>query len=88
MGMVNGMMGGDTPINGLMNGPESTGTGASSSPTMVGGNNTGTTMVVPQEKGWVIERAVLPAEPVNAFGIPESTMRVLEVCSFPKTHCE
>ncbi len=27
-----------------------------------------------------IERATVPAEPVNAFGIPQATMRCLEVC--------
>ncbi|KIO25000.1 hypothetical protein M407DRAFT_76275 [Tulasnella calospora MUT 4182] len=81
MGMVNGMMGGDTPINSFVNGHDSTGTGASSSPTMVG-SSTGATMGGNQERerGWWIEKAFLPAEPVNAFGIPESTMRVLEVC--------
>lgn len=29
----------------------------------------------------VINRATIPAEPVNAFGIPQATMRCLEVCS-------
>ena len=30
----------------------------------------------------VINQAQIPAEPVNAFGIPQATMRCLEVCSF------
>lgn len=30
----------------------------------------------------VIDRATIPAEPVNAFGIPQATMRCLEVCRF------
>lgn len=29
----------------------------------------------------IIERATIPTEPVNAFGIPQATMRCLEVCS-------
>lgn len=31
------------------------------------------------EQGIVIERAVIPPEPVNAFGIPQATMRCFEV---------
>lgn len=40
-----------------------------------------------QEEKWeessrvVYERASIPSEPVNAFGIPQATMRCLEVCS-------
>lgn len=33
------------------------------------------------EEKIVIERATIPAEPVNAFGIPQATMRCLEVPS-------
>ncbi|KAG8950947.1 hypothetical protein FRC04_007011 [Tulasnella sp. 424] len=83
MGVMNGMVGGGTPVNNLANGHESTGSGASSPPTLVGGSRTAssakTTIGGPGERGWLIERAFLPAEPVNAFGIPESTMRILEL---------
>ncbi|KAJ7067843.1 LIM-domain binding protein [Mycena amicta] len=39
------------------------------------------------EKQWeeprsVLEGAAIPGEPVNAFGIPQATMRCLEVCLF------
>lgn len=30
----------------------------------------------------MVEQAIMPAEPVNAFGIPQATMRCLEVCWF------
>jgi hypothetical protein len=38
-----------------------------------------------EERRWeeprvTIERANMPGEPVNAFGIPQATMRCLEVC--------
>lgn len=38
-----------------------------------------------EDKKWeeprvIIERASIPGEPVNAFGIPQATMRCLEVC--------
>ena len=33
------------------------------------------------EAKYVYERATIPAEPINAFGIPQATMRCLEVCS-------
>lgn len=33
------------------------------------------------EPRFMIDRASLPVEPVNAFGIPQATMRCLEVCS-------
>ncbi|KAG8950948.1 hypothetical protein FRC04_007012 [Tulasnella sp. 424] len=83
MSVMNGMMGGDTPVNSLVNGHESTGSGESSSPTLVSGSRTAssanTLMGGPGERGWVMERVFLPAEPVNAFGIPESTMRILEL---------
>ncbi|KII95981.1 hypothetical protein PLICRDRAFT_97505, partial [Plicaturopsis crispa FD-325 SS-3] len=40
-----------------------------------------------EDKKWeeprvTIERASIPGEPVNAFGIPQATMRCLEVCIF------
>lgn len=40
-----------------------------------------------EEKKWeepriLIERASIPGEPVNAFGIPQATMRCLEVCYY------
>lgn len=34
------------------------------------------------EPRYMIEHASIPAEPVNAFGIPQATMRCLEVCLF------
>lgn len=46
--------------------------GASTSPTLVNG--------VP-EPVLVVERALMPPDPVNEFGITQCTMRVLEVCS-------
>jgi hypothetical protein len=33
-----------------------------------------------EEPRIIIERASIPGEPVNAFGIPQATMRCLEVC--------
>ncbi|KDQ65091.1 hypothetical protein JAAARDRAFT_247815 [Jaapia argillacea MUCL 33604] len=33
-----------------------------------------------EEPRIIIDRAVIPGEPVNAFGIPQATMRCLEVC--------
>ena len=33
----------------------------------------------PNEPRYIIEHAVMPAEPINAFGIPQATMRCLEV---------
>lgn len=40
---------------------------------------------VDDRTGWedprqFVERAILPPEPINAFGIPQATMRCLEVC--------
>jgi hypothetical protein len=35
-----------------------------------------------EEPRIVIERAIIPGEPVNAFGIPQATMRCLEVSFF------
>jgi len=35
-----------------------------------------------EEPRMVIERGLIPGEPVNAFGIPQATMRCLEVRSF------
>lgn len=35
-----------------------------------------------EEPRITFERASIPAEPVNAFGIPQATMRCLEVCLF------
>ena len=34
-----------------------------------------------EEPRYLIERAIIPTEPINAFGIPQATMRCLEVCS-------
>ncbi len=34
------------------------------------------------EQRIVIDRATIPVEPVNAFGIPQATMRCLEVSDF------
>lgn len=39
-----------------------------------------------QEQMIVIERATIPVEPVNAFGIPQATMRCLEVCALLHVH--
>lgn len=36
-----------------------------------------------EEPKVMVEQAVMPAEPVNAFGIPQATMRCLEVRSHP-----
>ncbi len=34
-----------------------------------------------EEPRHIYESVVIPAEPINAFGIPQATMRCLEVCS-------
>ena len=36
-----------------------------------------------EEPRFLIEHAIIPAEPINAFGIPQATMRCLEVCARP-----
>lgn len=34
-----------------------------------------------EEPRYIYESVIIPAEPINAFGIPQATMRCLEVCS-------
>ena len=62
-------------------GRNSSGSGVSSSPTMANTISSGGSTVGPAgpDRMVILERALIPVDPVNGFGITESTMRVLEV---------
>ncbi|KAG8905274.1 hypothetical protein FRB99_000344 [Tulasnella sp. 403] len=79
---VLGMSRTDTPMNGIPAGPgahDGSGSGMGGSPTMATSASQAGTVGSVTGGPIVIERAYLPPDPVNGFGITESTMRVLEL---------